>query len=216
MKTITLKMPPDGSGVDQHAGERGEHRTYQVIIPLPRATLPQIQSCVAIFWLDSQIPVRSPLILPGESGDMYIAGGKAHIVLWQQITSCRALRIQLACFGDMDGQTFLDNTPISERIMFKKSVPGGLEDMPEISDSPGLIAQIVAWLHTHPNKSVLDAFSEQDGVLFWNGEPVCSGGTADELTAPETFALLIGETTPTPPGVNELTAEETQGLLNGG
>ena len=183
MNTIRLKMPRGGDGPDQYAGERGEHRTYEVIAPLPRSTLNQIQSCIALFLLDDKLPVISPLIRPGTEGDLRMEGGNVHIVLWQQVTGCRALRIQLVCYGDADGQTFVDNSPVSERILFRRSLPGRLEDLPEISDSPGILAQLIAWMHTHPNKPVLDALSEEDGALCFDGAALATAAALEAEAA---------------------------------
>ena len=175
MKIITLKMPSNGHGLDQHAGERGEHRTYQVVIPLPRAKIKQIRSCIAIFQMDDKLPVASPLILPGTDGDLRMEKNAVRIVLWQQVTNCRTLRIQLVCYGDDKGQTFIDNTPVSERIMFQRSLADGLDDLPEVSDNPGILAQLIAQMHSHTNKNVLSALSDKGGALLYSGKPVGNG-----------------------------------------
>ena len=172
MKALTLKMPPNGHGQDQHAGQRGDHRMHKLIVPLPRSTLKKIQSCIVLFLLDDKTPIRSDLITWKTEGDITMSGNHLHVVLWQKVTLCRALRIQVACYGDEDGQIFINNTPISERILFRRSLHGSLNDMPEVSDSPGILTQLLAWMHNHPNQSVLDALSDEDGALFYDGLPV--------------------------------------------
>ena len=176
MKTITLKMPRDGNGQDQSGGQRGDHRMCEVVVPLPRPSLKRIQSCIALFLLDDKIPVISPLITPSSEGDLRIDGGAVRIILWQQVTKCRVLRIQLVCYGDKSGQTFIDSTPVSERILFRRSLPGNLDDLPEINDNPGILAQLIAWMHTHPNKPILDALTEGSG-----GSCACATTTRERI-----------------------------------
>jgi hypothetical protein len=69
---------------------------------------------------------------------------------------------------------------VSERILFRRSLPGKLEDLPEICDSPGILAQLIAWMHIHPNKPVLDALSEEDGALCFNGVALATATALQE------------------------------------
>ena len=96
MKKINLKMR-DSPNYFQHGGQRGDHRMVELVIPLPKERLPEIVSCVALFSCDDEL-VLSPLILPEDGGDCYIQDGKAHIVLWQRLTQCWVLRVQLECY----------------------------------------------------------------------------------------------------------------------
>ena len=141
----------------------------------------QIQSCIALFLLDDKTPIISPLITPTSEGDLRMENGKVYIVLWQQVTRCRALRIQVVCYGDTAGQTFIDSTPVSERILFRRSLPGTLDDYPEISDNPGILVQLIAWMHFHPNKPILDALTEGgDGELEFNGVALATAEALQE------------------------------------
>jgi hypothetical protein len=157
----------------------------ELIIPLPRDKQPQIQSCVALFSCDDQLAL-SPLILPGETGDCYFADGKAHIVLWQWLTQCWVLRVQLECFGDAEGKQFIARTEISERIVFGKSLCDSSDHLPEIEDQPNVIAQLLAAMHRHGNKSVLDELGDAAGALTYKG----GGVMTEALTNLELDALI--------------------------
>jgi hypothetical protein len=170
MKTITLKMR-DSPTHKHFGGQRGEHRMVELIIPLPRDKLLQIQSCVALFSCDDQLAL-SPLILPGDAGDCYIANDKVHVVLWQRLTQCWVLRVQLECFGDSESKQFIARTEISERIVFGKSLADSSDNLPEIEDQPNVIAQLLAAMHQHGNMSVLEELGDLAGQLSYKGEPV--------------------------------------------
>jgi len=179
MKTITLVMPPDGRGIDQWAGQQGEHRLSKLIVPLPSETAKKIKSCVAIFVLDDERSMMSPLITEGDSGDAYFKNGKVHYVLWRSLTQCRSLRVQLECYSDDTGQTFIDRTPVSERVMFGKSLSTCLCDFPEVSDQPSVLAQLIAFMHTHQNNPDSLAFLFSFSTTDW------------QQTGPNTYRLTI-------------------------
>jgi hypothetical protein len=182
MRTLTLKMR-DSPNFFQHGGQRGDHRMVQLVIPLPKERLPEIVSCVALFSCDNELAL-SPLILPvdppqrtcgfagdpGDSGDCYIADGKAHIVLWQRLTQCWVLRVQLECFGDFEGQQFISRTEISEKVVFGKSLADSLEHIPEAEQEPNAIAQLLATMHRHGNMTVLEELGDLAGDLTYHGE----------------------------------------------
>jgi len=169
----------------------------QLVIPLPREHQAEIKSCLAIFTLDGETFLKSPPIRFGDGGDIYLKGGKAHITLWRSETNCRELRVQLLCYGDVYSKQFIDKTPLSERILFGKSLPMGVHDMPVASDSVGALADMTeimlmlpmlreiaagdATLHTHPNTAALDKLGEDaSGAPTWGGEP-WPGGEGAEL-----------------------------------
>ena len=65
--------------------------------------------------------------------------------------------------------------------------------LPNVSDVNGALNELVSDSHTHLNKSVLDKFSETDGNLTYNGEPI---GGEDTIYIPaklnqldETFTI---------------------------
>jgi hypothetical protein len=166
VKTIHLKMR-DGPSCEHYAGQRGEHRMVRLAISLPKERLAEIQSCVAVFSCDEQL-VLSPLILPGEEGDCYISGGKVYVTLWQRLTQCWVLRVQLECYGP--GSQFIDRTEISEQILFGKSLSDSLDHLPEAAAQPGAIEQLLAAMHTHGNKTVLDELGDAAGELTYHGQ----------------------------------------------
>jgi len=165
MKTINLKMR-DSPNFFQHGGQRGDHRLVKLVIPLPRARLREINSCVALFSCDDEL-VLSPLLLPGSSGDCYIKDGKAHIVLWQRLTQCWVLRVQLECYGNADGTMFIDRTAISEPVVFAKSLADGIRTdyLPE----PTALTELLEAMHRHGNKTVLEELGDLAGELTYNG-----------------------------------------------
>jgi hypothetical protein len=146
---------------DLLGGQRGEHRMAELVVPLPAERISEIHSCVAILSCDYEL-VLSQQILPGESGDLYFADGAAHIVLWQRLTLCRALRVQLECYG-LNGE-FIDRTRISEPIIFRKSLADSLDEIAEVPEQAGVIAQLLAAMHSHGNKTVLDELGELAGA----------------------------------------------------
>jgi len=156
VRTVVLKMPDDGRGADQWAGQAGEHRLTRLVIPLPRETAKMINSCVALFILDDEHRRISPLITAGHSGDCYFKDGKVYLVLWRALTQARSLRVQLECYSDDAGRTFIDRTAISERIMFGRSLSTCLRDFPEASDQPSILAQLIAWMHPPEECSASD------------------------------------------------------------
>ena len=182
MRTITLKMPSDGNGLDQWAGQQGEHRLSRLIIPLPREAATKIKSCVALFVLDDERSMISPLILAGDSGDIYFKGGKVYFMLWRDLTQCRSLRAQLECYSDDGGNDFIDRTPISERVMFGKSLSTCLHDFPEVSNRPSILAQLIARTHTHNNMSALSKIGESDNLPTWNDAPWPGGSGGTQFT----------------------------------
>jgi phage-related protein len=118
------------------------------------------------------------------SGNLYFADGFAHIVLWQRLTLCRALRVQLECYNASGD--FIARTRISEPILFHKSLADSLDEIDEVPEQPGVIAQLLAAMHTHGNKTVLDELGELAGALTYKGESV----RAAPLTNIEIEALL--------------------------
>ena len=184
MRTIELKMR-DSPNREQYGGQRGEHRMLRLVIPLPKERLREIQSCVALFSVDNELAL-SPLILPGDGGDYFIRDGKAHIVLWQRLTQCWVLRVQLEAYGDTEGREFISRTEISEKIVFGKSLADSLDQLPEIESQPNAITQLLAAMHRHGNKSVLEELGDLAGDLTYNGEPIVT----DALTNCEINDLI--------------------------
>jgi len=168
VKSISLKMR-DSPNYFQHGGQRGDHRMVRLVIPLPKERLPEIQSCMALFSCDNELAL-SPLILPGDSGDCYIQNGKAHIVLWQRLTQCWVLRVQLECFGDFEGKQFIDRTEISEKVVFGASLADSADALPELDTQPNAIAQLLEAMHRHGNMTVLEELGDLAGDLTYNGE----------------------------------------------
>jgi len=136
-------------------GQRGEHRMVRLIISLPKERVQEIRSCVALFSCDNEL-VLSPLILPGSEGDAFLHDGKAHIVLWQRLTQCWVLRVQLECFGDYAGKQFICRTAISEPITFGQSLTDSTDHLPECDTQPNAFTQLLASMHGHINLPVLD------------------------------------------------------------
>jgi hypothetical protein len=168
MKSIELKMR-DSPNRERYAGQRGDHRMVRLVIPLPRERLHEIQSCVALFSCDNELAL-SPIILPGTEGDCYIKNGKAHIVLWQRLTQCWVLRVQLECYGDTDGTQFIDRTEISEKVVFGKSLADSLDHVPESDTQPNAITQLLEAMHRHGNMTVLEELGDAAGDLTYHGE----------------------------------------------
>ncbi|MCL2194393.1 MAG: hypothetical protein FWB76_00360 [Oscillospiraceae bacterium] len=152
MKTITLRMRD--SPRKHPGGVRGDHRMARLVIPLPKERLREIKSCVALFSCDGEV-IMSPLILPGDSGDAFIHAGQVHIVLWQRLTQCRLLRVQLECFGDFEGKQFICRTAISEPVAFEQSL-ADTSDLPACSTHPNAMDQLLQHMHAHINLPVLD------------------------------------------------------------
>ena len=184
MRSIELKMR-DSPNREQYGGQRGEHRMVRLVIPLPRERLREIQSCVALFSCDNELAL-SPLLLPGDGGDCYIQNGKAHIVLWQRLTQCWVLRVQLECFGDFEGKDFISRTEISEKIVFGKSLADSLDHIPEVDAQPNAITQLLAAMHQHGNMSVLEELGDAAGDLTYHGERLAT----DALTNLEINDLI--------------------------
>jgi len=168
MKSLTLKMR-DSPNYFQHGGQRGDHRMVKLVIPLPKARLPEIVSCVALFSCDDQL-VLSPIILSGDSGDCYIRDGKAHIVLWQRLTQCWVLRVQLECFGDFEGKRFIDRTEISEKVVFGASLADSADALAELDTQPNAIAQLLEAMHRHGNLTILEELGDLAEKLSYRGE----------------------------------------------
>jgi hypothetical protein len=141
----------------------------KLVIPLPKERLPEIASCVALFSCDDQL-VLSPLILPGSEGDCYIRDGKAHIVLWQRLTQCWVLRVQIECFGDYEGKQFIDRTEISEKVVFGASLADSADAVPELDTQPNAIAQLLEAMHRHGNMTILEELGDLAGDLTYRGE----------------------------------------------
>jgi len=187
MKTLNLKMR-DSPNYFQHGGQRGDHRMVKLVLPLPKERLAEIVSCVALFSCDDEL-VLSPIILAGDSGDCYIQDGKVHVVLWQRLTQCWVLRVQLECYGD-DGGTpsellhelrscsftheeaasrfFIDRTAISEPVVFAKSLADGVRTdyLPE----PSAITELLDAMHRHGNMTILEELGDLAGDLTYRGE----------------------------------------------
>jgi len=182
VKTINLKMR-DSPNYFRHGGQRGDHRMVKLVIPLPKQRLADIRSCVALFSCDDDL-VLSPLILPGDSGDCYIADGKAHIVLWQRLTQCWVLRVQVECFGDVEGKQFISRTAISEPVVFSKSLTDSFNTdyLPE----PSAITGLLEAMHRHGNMSILEELGDLAGALTYKGGNVVT----DALTNMEINHLI--------------------------
>jgi hypothetical protein len=126
---------------------------------------------VALFSCDNELAL-SPIILPGDSGDCYIRDGKAYITLWQRLTQCWVLRVQLEAYGDTEGAEFIDRTEISEKIVFGKSLADSLDHIPEAAQEPNAIAQLLTAMHRHGNMTVLEELGDLAGDLTYHGETV--------------------------------------------
>jgi hypothetical protein len=170
MKSINLKMR-DSPRLQHYAGQRGDHRMVKLVIPLPKERLAEINSCVALFSCDNEL-VLSPIVLPGDSGDCYIADGKAHIVLWQRLTQCWVLRVQVEAYGDAEGTLFIDRTAISEPVVFAKSLADGVRTdyLPE----PAAITELLDAMHRHGNMTILEELGDLAGDLTYHGEPLAT------------------------------------------
>jgi hypothetical protein len=182
MRTINLKMR-DSPMFHHLGGQRGDHRMAKLVIPLPKQRLQEIRSCVALFSCDDEL-VLSPPIVHGDSGDCYIKDGKVHIVLWQRLTQCWVLRVQLECYGDTEGRDFLARSAISEPVVFGKSLTDTIhmDFLPE----PKAITDLLDAMHRHGNKTVLEELGDLAGDLTYNGEAVA----ADALTNTEINSLI--------------------------
>jgi len=205
MKTINLKMR-DSPNTFRQGGQRGDHRMVKLAIPLPKERLPEIVSCVALFSCDDEL-VLSPLILPGDEGDCYIADGKVHIALWQRLTQCWVLRVQLECYGDFQGKRsellhelrscsftheasaslrFIDRTEISEKIVFSSSLADSADALPELDTQPNVIKDLLESMHRHGNLTILEELGERAGDLTYHGESLVT----DALTNAEINDLI--------------------------
>ena len=171
MRKIRLTLKEDAP--DLFGGQRGEHRMATLVIPLPRERLREINSCIAVFSCDNEL-VLSPLILPGSEGEYFMQGSRVQIILWQRLTQCRALRVQLECYGGADGTDFIDRTRISEPVLFQKSLSDSLDNVPDVPDQPGVIAQLLAAMHRHGNMTVLEELGDLAHELTYRGESVMS------------------------------------------
>jgi len=188
MRAINLKMR-DSPNFHHLGGQRGDHRMAKLVIPLPKQCLADIKSCIALFSCDNEL-VLSPLILPApqaghdDSGDCYIKDSKVHIVLWQRLTQCWVLRVQLECYGDAEGILFIDRTVISEPVVFAKSLADGIRTdyLPE----PKILTDLLESMHRHGNISVLDELGDLAGELTYHGERLA----ADALTNIEINDLI--------------------------
>jgi len=183
MRQIKLTMR-DGAP-DLFGGQRGEHRMAELVIPLPRERLREINSCIAVFSADNEL-ILSPLIVAGDSGEFYMRGARVFITLWQRLTQCRALRVQLECYGGADGTDFIDRTVISEPVLFQKSITDSIDGIPEVPDQPGAIAQLLAAMHKHGNMTILEELGDLADELTYRGEPV----TTEPLTNMEINDLI--------------------------
>jgi len=175
----------DSPRLQHYAGQRGDHRMAKLVIPLPKERLPEIVSCVALFSCDDQLAL-SPIILPGDAGDCYIHNGKVHVVLWQRLTQCWVLRVQLECFGDFEGKQFIDRTEISEKVVFGASLADSADALAELDTQPNAIAQLLEAMHRHGNLTILEELGELAGDLTYNGEPL----VPEPLTNLEINALI--------------------------
>jgi hypothetical protein len=158
----------------------------ELVIPLPLARRQSVESVIAIFAADKEIRL-SAAILHGEAGDSYIASdGKVRFTLPQSLTTCRVLRVQLECY-DAQG-TIIERTPISERILFSGALADDIGDLPEAGAEPNVIAQLVAQMHSHGNKLVLDELGDDLHRLTYKGslvppEPLTNEEIQDILSA---------------------------------
>jgi hypothetical protein len=182
MKTLTLKMR-DSPNYFRDGGQRGDHRMVKLVIPLPKERLPEIVSCVALFSCDDEL-VLSPIILPGDDGDCYIKDGKAHIVLWQRLTQCWVLRVQLECYGDTEGAQFINRTAISEPVVFSKSLTDSINT--DYLPAPSAITELLEAMHRHGNMTILEELGDLAGGLTYHGEAL----VPDALTNTEINELI--------------------------
>jgi len=168
-------MNPDGPPVE--ATLSGDHRMARMIIPLPAKVRGQVRSCVVMLSLDGAPPVLSALITEGTVGDAYIKDGSVYFVLRQPMTFTGALRVQLECYSDPEGDCFIARSRISERIRLERSLAWSLDDLPEAQASPGLLSDIASrW---------------PDIVALLEGGGGGSGGGS--ITYEQALAVLNGE-----------------------
>ena len=143
MRKIQLTMQDSGS---VWAGQKGDHRMAQLIIPLPEDVAKKVKSCVVIYSMDYAKTALSPLVTAGSDGDAYIRSGKVYIVLHQTQTLHGSLRVQLECYSDTKGECWICRSAKSEKIKFRPSLAGSLDELPEARADPGAISELISMI----------------------------------------------------------------------
>lgn len=156
--TVTL---PDGEKV----GVVGEHNATSLEITLPEAMVTDIDYCVAAFQVGLNT-VRSEPIYEAESGTPRRSGTKVYLDMWEQVTACPKVTVQLEAYRTVGGEAVrvAKTVPTKELTI----VPGVCGGESAFMSEPSLAARLSAQLHD--NFETLDALSEADGVLTLGGE----------------------------------------------
>ena len=165
--TIQIKFEPAKT---INVTEQGEHRTVTLECKLP-ADFKGIDCGEVEFVIGTEKTLPYPFPSELNPGMDYDAKKQVlRITLWSGLTASRFMRLQVTGYTTNGKKP---KTPLSELLRFSASISGGEGEAP-----PNTIGELLRLKHSHLNKQILDAFSEESDTLFWKGEPVCAGGSS--------------------------------------
>lgn len=164
MRTVRIDFTsenilPDGAVI----GRMGEHNATDLVItpPAEMTECGEIVNYVAAFVTEGKI-IRS---------DFYEKAEQITIPLCSQLTQDHSLSLQLEGY-DGAGGLVVKSAIVSELTLLPSA---GGDETDFDSENGGIVSQInlnTLARHEHSNKSLLDNFGEQNGVLTYNGETV--------------------------------------------
>lgn len=161
------------SAAPVYVSPQGEHNAVMLEILLPL----RFQG-VTVGGISCSVngePVYMGVVGTDQAEPVYFARRKCYLLLWKQLTA-GVLRVQVT--GRTQGGAVV-KTEISPDILFSKSLPDDI-----FIDAPlgllDLLHNAVGDSHKHHDMALLDAFSEQDGRLLWQGIPLVHSLATDE------------------------------------
>lgn len=180
MRTVRIDFTsenilPDGGAI----GRMGEHNATDLVItpPAEMTECEEIVNYVAAFVTEGKI-IRS---------DFYPKAEQITVSLCSQLTQDHSLSLQLEGY-DGTGGLVVKSAIVSELTLLPSA---GGDETDFDSEDGGIVSQInlnTLARHNHPNKSVLDKFGEENGILTYNGEP-----TSARKSKTLEFDVLSGE-----------------------
>lgn len=163
MRTVRIDFTsenilPDGGAI----GRMGEHNATDLVItpPAEMTKCEEIVNYVAAFVTEGKI-IRS---------DFYPKAEQITVSLCSQLTQDHSLSLQLEGY-DGTGGLVVKSAIVSELTLLPSA---GGDETDFDSEDGGIVSQInlnTLARHNHSNKSVLDKFSEENGILTYDGVP---------------------------------------------
>ncbi len=166
---FTKENPLEGGA---EAGYIGEHNATELVI-IPSEEIKNSGSAFfeIVFLCEGRI-FRTEQLEPAE---------EFRVPLEAHLTQCHYLSLQIE--GYSDTYDCIYKSPMVSKLHFHPSIQGNESEIdPEAYQIYHQVALNTRERHRHSNTEVLNGFTENNGKLYYNSEPVCKNGKEKTVT----------------------------------